>query len=311
MYVPAAVSRTGVDDSLENARRNALFAAWTHEQIEASKVLTLDSMALQRIGLSIGPDGTVQIRHPQTNPKSWIISESMKEHPDSGYVTYTLTLTHPDSIRKAKSDADPTASDGLGDGTYCAPVLVTNSRGQRFMRWTSKEEGERDPDVGSGKYTGKELVAVRVWSAGPATRSVMDTGEYYYLYWFEPNEEFLKALPADVRRSVERSRGIAPSSDDVSLPPRPIALIGTKVHPNPATSDHAMVEYTLTEERRVAVSVYDITGTRMRDIVVTEPRGSGNWKDAVSFEGIPNGYYLLAVTTDKGEQSVRPFILNR
>ena len=310
-HAPAATPRAVVDDSLEHARRNALYATWTGEQIQASTMLVLDSMTLSRIGLTIGADSTVQFRHPDTNPKSWIISESMKEHPDKGYVTYTLTFTHPDSARKEREKAIAKGETPLRDGLLCAPVLVTNSRGQTFSYRTSTEEGEATPDVGSGRYSGKELVAVRVWSGGPATRVASDTGEYYYLYWFEPTREFLDALPQKTRRSVERARGMAPSGEDASVSPHPIALVGAGMFPNPATSDHAMVEYTLNDERRVAVSVYDITGVRLRDIAVTEPRATGTYKDAVSFEGIPNGYYLLAVTTDRGEQSVRPFILNR
>lgn len=311
MHAPTAHSRTGVDDSLEHARRNALFAAWTSEQIQSSTVLVLDSIALRRIGLSIGPDSTVYFHHPDTNPKSWIVSEGMKEHPDKGYVTYTLTFTHPDSVRKAGVGSDANGDGHRGDATHCAPVLVTNSRGQTFTRLTSKEKGEKDPDVGSGKYAGKELVAVRVWSAGPATRLMSDTEDYYYLYWFEPSKEFLDALPADARRSVERARGMEPSSNEAPVPARPIALVGTSMHPNPATSDDAMVEYTLTEERRVAVTVYDITGTRLREVAVSDTRASGTWRENVSFEGIPNGYYLLAVTTDLGERNIRPFILKR
>lgn len=310
-HASALTPRAVVDDSLEHARRNALYATWTGEHIQASTVLVLDSAAMSRIGLSIGADSTVQFRHPDTNPRSWIVSEGMKEHPDKGYVTYTLTLTHPDSARKERDKAIEKGEDHLRDGMLCAPVLVTNSRGQTFISRTSKEKGERDPDVGSGNYTGKELVAVRVWSGGPATRLASDTGEYYYLYWFEPTREFLDALPQETRRSVERARGMAPSGDDASVSQQPIALVGASMFPNPATSDHAMVEYTLNDERRVAVSVYDISGTRLRDIAVSDMRVSGTWQDAVSFEGIPNGYYLLAVTTDRGEQSVRPFILNR
>lgn len=310
-HAPTSTPRAVVDDSLDHARRNALYAAWTGEHIQASTVLVLDSAAMSRIGLSIGADSTVQFLHPDTNPRSWIVSEGMKEHPDKGYVTYTLTFTHPDSARKEREKAIEKGEDHLPDGMLCAPVLVTNSRGQTFIIRTSKEKGERDPDIGSGNYTGKELVAVRVWSGGPATRLASDTGEYYYLYWFEPTREFLDALPQETRRSIERARGMAPSGDDASVSPHPIALVGASMFPNPTTSDHAMVEYTLNDERRVAVSVYDITGTRLRDIAVTEPRATGTYKDAVSFEGIPNGYYLLAVTTDKGEQSVRPFILNR
>jgi hypothetical protein len=233
----------------------------------------------------------------------------MKEHPEKGYVTYTMTFTHPDSVRKSKTER--VDADASRDCLSCSPVLVTNSRGQTFMRTTTSEKGEQRPDVGSGKFAVNELVAVRLWSAGPATASETDTGEYYYLYWFEPTAEFLAALPADVCRSVERARGLPPSNKDAEVPLQPIALVGTAMHPNPATSDHVTVEYTLTEERRVAVSVYDVKGARLRDVAVSDTRASGTWHDAVSFEGIPNGYYLLAVTTDRGEQRIQPFILNR
>ncbi|MFZ1731151.1 MAG: T9SS type A sorting domain-containing protein [Bacteroidota bacterium] len=179
------------------------------------------------------------------------------------------------------------------------------------MRFTEREENEERPVVGTGKFTGQELVAVRVRSRGPAIAVASDTNDYYYLYWFEPTEDFLAALPVDVRNSIKRERGMPPSGDDAAVPLRPIALVGTSMHPNPATSDVATVDYTLTDARRVAISVYDITGERVRDVAVSDTRASGMWQDNVSFEGIPNGYYLLAVTTDQGEQSIQPIILKR
>lgn len=304
---PEYISRA--DDSLNQRRLNTIFASWTKDQIRASMVLNLDSVSLRRIGLVIGADSSIGHRHVPDNPKAWIVEESMKEHPEKGYVTYTMTLTHPDSVRKSKTER--VDADASRDCLSCSPVLVTNSRGQTFMRTTRSEKGEQRPDVGSGKFAANELVAVRLWSAGPATALETDTGEYYYLYWFEPTEDFLAALPADVRRSVERARGMEPSAEDAAMPLQPIALVGSRMHPNPATSNFATVEYTLSESRRVALTVYDITGGRLRDVAVSDTRASGTWQENVSFEGIPNGYYLLAVTTDRGEQRIQPFILKR
>lgn len=306
---PGSTSRA--DDSLNHLRLNTIFASWTQEQIAVSRVLNLDSAALRRIGIIVNADSSVFHKHPRTNPKSWIIESGMKEHADSGYVTYTWTFSRPDSTGKSSTAKAVQEDIGKNVCASCEPVLVTNSRGETFMRSTRSEKGEERPDVGTGRFSGGELVAVRVSSTGPVSASNNNTGEYYYLYWFEPTADFLAALPPDVRRSVERARGMEPSAEDAAMPLQPIALVGTRMHPNPATSNLATVEYTLSESRRVALTVYDITGGRLRDVAVSDTRASGTWQENVSFEGIPNGYYLLAVTTDRGEQRIQPFILKR
>ncbi len=173
--------------------------------------------------------------------------------------------------------------------------------------YTRMVKGHLDA-VGSGEYVGSELIPLRI-----QTRNVtLSTAEedYYYLYWFEPTPEFLAAIPARVRRAIEGGSG-SPIAEEQTDALAAKVLASSSVHPNPATQDFATVEYTLREKRRVAISVYDITGERLKNVAVSENRDSGVWQDNVSLEGIPNGYYLLAVTTDQGEQSVHPLLLKR
>ena len=296
-------------DSLERRRMNEAFASWTKERIEGYTVYEFNAATLSRIGITIDEDGTII-------EEQGGLRIGMRELPNDGSVMYSFMGLRPASPKDSVTLSEPRPKSNiqmqLTDSTVdepewceCNAVLVTNSRGRTYGHSSSSGSATDPNAIGSGKFKNWELVPVKI--PAPADLKRDDEHEFFYLFWYEPTGNFLAVLPPDIRSDIlqrlNRLRG-------VDAPP-PAALARASVYPNPATSDVVTVDYTLSEERSVAVSVYDITGVRLRDIAVTEPRATGTYKDAVSFEGIPNGYYLLAVTTDKGEQSVRPFILNR
>lgn len=303
------VRASAASDSLERRHMHEAFASWTKERIEGYTVYEFDAATLSRIGITIDEDGTIIEEHGG-------LRIGMREQPHDGSVLYYFMGLRPATPKDSVVLLDPRPKSNiqmqLTDSTVdepewceCNAVLITNSRGRTYGH-TYSSGSPNDPDaVGSGKFKNGELVPVRL--PAPADLKRDDESEFFYLFWYEPTGDFLAVLPPDIRIEIQqrlnRLRGTYAAP--------PLALAEASVYPNPATSDMVTVDYTLKEERRIAVSVYDITGVHLRDVAVTDTRASGNWKDAVSFEGIPNGYYLLAVTTDKGEQSVRPFILNR
>ena len=72
------------NDSLERVndihRRNAMYASWTKDRIEAYAVYELDSLELVRIGITVLPDGSI-FRVVDARPSSRF-TITMKEQPD-------------------------------------------------------------------------------------------------------------------------------------------------------------------------------------------------------------------------------------
>jgi hypothetical protein len=59
------------------------------------------------------------------------------------------------------------------------------------------------------------------------------------------------------------------------------------------------------------LTIYDVNGKRVKDLAATPLRDPGEWQESFPLVGIPDGYYLLTVTTDKGEQNIHPMVLRR
>jgi hypothetical protein len=180
------------------------------------------------------------------------------------------------------------------------------------MRSISDSILSRPVKLAHGTTTLQELIPVRIMLQGVPGEPSMNGN--FTVYWYEPTPEFLAALPARVQKAVQKAKEQREQRREKSkfnnALPTPLTLEAC-VYPNPVTQDVATVHYSLPEASRVAVSLYDITGTRMRELSVCESRNEGNWENLLSLQGVPAGMYLLAVTTERGEQAVQKIIVQR
>ncbi len=293
--------------------RNNLFASWVRERVQGYNIHELDPLELRRIGLVVADDGTVW----RTKGKT---AEGMQEVDGRNTTRWFIQFkaTNPvDSARLAqefqKGEAE-TKRTGVNHPIQVAeeinvePVLITNSRGYTFSHSQDITNAGDPSTIGSGKYRGQELVAIRVQYKGPAMPA--DTAGYFYIYWYEPSEGFLTLLPPRVRQEIAqrqetRSTGGA-TSDKLAG-----GLTVSTLHPNPVTQDVATLHFTLSEARSIMLTIYDVNGKRVKDLAATPLRDPGEWQESFPLVGIPDGYYLLTVTTDKGEQNIHPMVLKR
>ena len=72
-----------------------------------------------------------------------------------------------------------------------------------------------------------------------------------------------------------------------------------------------MLRVTFTEQRNFTVGLYDLLGKKLRDVGESETGANETWEQKVSLDGLAAGVYLLAVTTDRGEQLVRQIVKGR
>lgn len=83
------------------------------------------------------------------------------------------------------------------------------------------------------------------------------------------------------------------------------AIEGTYLYPNPAPEGRTTLHYKLLENRLVSVTLFDIWGRRIRELVSPESRTAGEGEFALGCGDLPEGMYIVVLQTDKGEQSVQ------
>ena len=69
-----------------------------------------------------------------------------------------------------------------------------------------------------------------------------------------------------------------------------------------------MLQVSCTVKCSFAVGLYDLLGKKLRDVGESEVGASQTWEQKVSLDGLAAGVFLLAVTTDRGEQLVRQIV---
>jgi hypothetical protein len=289
-------SRDGMTerDREQHKRDIELYASWTKQRIEGYTVYELDTAELARIGIVLTAGGGVLERNQGGH------STEMRQEPD-GIVTYRFSF-------KANKDSTQQQSTQVKANNA---ILVTNSRGQTYSQVLRAGKGPAGIASEGNSDFMKALIPIKVPTSNPAV--VTESGDYFYLYWFEPEPGFIDLLPLRVRRAIEEAQRQLRDEESRereggAAVPRTLAA---SIFPNPVTQENATVEYTLPESRRVAVSMYDITGERVRSMAISDMREKGTWQDQLPIGDVPNGLYLLSVTTDQGEQSVQPIIVER
>jgi len=80
------------------------------------------------------------------------------------------------------------------------------------------------------------------------------------------------------------------------------------VFPNPAQGSSTTLQLTFSEARKFTVGLYDLLGKKLRDVAESSIAAKQNWEEAISLDGLSAGIYLVAVTTDHGEQTVQQIV---
>lgn len=146
------------------------------------------------------------------------------------------------------------------------------------------------------------------------------------IFWFIPNEEFLKSLPERYSQMVRNELFINDNIENHEVPPE-LACKGfpnaesiydicrlssgsvkiLDIFPNPA-KEFTTCKFLLTEPRVLKITLHDIEGKLIKEYKNTSyPAGENEYK--LDLTSLKKGFYMLALTTDKGEQVVKRFIL--
>lgn len=87
------------------------------------------------------------------------------------------------------------------------------------------------------------------------------------------------------------------------------ALSDATLYPNPATNGATTLSFALGDDRTVSVSVVDLSGTTVADVVRGQRFTSGTRDVSIPLNGIAPGMYVVKVQTEKGEMLAKRIIV--
>lgn len=87
------------------------------------------------------------------------------------------------------------------------------------------------------------------------------------------------------------------------------ALSDATLYPNPATHGATTLSFALGEDRLISVSVVDLSGATVADVVRSQRFASGMRDVSIPVSGIAPGMYVVKVQTDKGEMLSKRIIV--
>jgi hypothetical protein len=151
----------------------------------------------------------------------------------------------------------------------------------------------------------------------------LEQGKINYIMWFEPTAELVSLLPESVRRSLEPEMLAIQSTPRDACKGAPVesdkaifdvwracagAIEKLSIYPNPSKGA-VNINYSLTGERTVTVTVHDLSGKELFVLQGAKTLPAGDYKDNFTLRGLPAGMYLISVTTNKEERAVQRVII--
>ncbi|MDB5035334.1 MAG: hypothetical protein JWQ98_2575 [Chlorobi bacterium] len=140
------------------------------------------------------------------------------------------------------------------------------------------------------------------------------------ILWYYPTPEFVAALPARYRISLQKELTVIADVVECNLPPGeacsrmtgvPLlsnyckrisgALSGLSVSPNPAHGSMTM-RYTVENQRTIRAALYGIRGEFVRELMAATTAVPGTHMVNVELGGVTPGAYVVVVRSDREEQ---------
>lgn len=150
----------------------------------------------------------------------------------------------------------------------------------------------------------------------------VDGGEDDFILWYKATDIFLSKLPEDIKNRLApelaalsdgASCGNAPVEKDQALTDAWSGCSGVvknmKVFPNPIKNSVVNTEFDLDKQRVVSAAVYDLSGKKVKDLVVNENMGAGQYQESYEINGLNPGLYYLVISTEIGEQALQRIVI--
>jgi hypothetical protein len=304
------------------------------ERIEPLRVYLLDAMELDRLGIHVSVDGEVEYSslgmsesikiENQYNVYSMELQpsiESLKKRRNIEFHVVLITDSHGNryAYDMARSGSKTPSLEGKSYERESSGTVPRDSALQRAATYRYSVNSDEIRGV-------QDLIALRVNTVSLATRQYAPEDQYL-LFWYEKTSELLQALPDRVSKRIDPL--FVPNAEGLNSPsqkktdatikakeaakqtlPTSAGSFTMNIFPNPVQAASTTLRVTFTESRHFTVGLYDILGKKLRDVAEGSIASAQDWEQVISLDGLSAGIYLVAVTTDRGEQTVRQIIKN-
>ena len=145
--------------------------------------------------------------------------------------------------------------------------------------------------------------------------------------WYYPTQEFLYALPAQYSSQIKTELGMIDNVKNGTVTIDQAcgklyneasffdfcrvssgAVTDVKAYPNPAT-DKTNLTYDLKIGCKISITLHDLNGKHIKTFANYENQFAGRQKINIPLSEFEKGFYLLAITTEKGEQVIQRLII--
>ncbi len=139
------------------------------------------------------------------------------------------------------------------------------------------------------------------------------------ILWYDPTEEFIARLPERIQSYLNTRKRDFPSAPAQTLAQGDLffdtwnvdngAISELSVMPNPATDGRVELHFTLAEQRDISISLLDMFGRPAASPMEPTSLPPGNHSKTIQINGLPFGFYLLAIQSGNGEQAIQRLIV--
>ncbi len=120
----------------------------------------------------------------------------------------------------------------------------------------------------------------------------LDNKRDVYL-WFDPSDLITK--PDELEKTTEPIK-------DAGF------MENIRIAPNPTKDGKAQIKFLLKNDATISISLYDISGQKVVDILTATYKSSGDYTFNINAEALADGMYLVLIQNDKGEMITQKII---
>ncbi|MBE2189452.1 MAG: T9SS type A sorting domain-containing protein, partial [Candidatus Kapabacteria bacterium] len=142
------------------------------------------------------------------------------------------------------------------------------------------------------------------------------------IFWFEPTDELLEVVPDNIKSQVAAEIEAINSSEDICKAAPETgsetimdvwrscsgAVENMMVYPNP-TNGPVSVNFQLKEDRKVKLSIHDLTGKLLMTLSPETLIRKGEFRENFNLNKLTPGMYLLVAQTHYGEQTLQRIVI--
>lgn len=276
------------------------------QTISTVRMLNLSEYNLAKLGIKISGEGVFYNENSMANKNSKNISRK-------------IILTK-NSI-KVKS----TSKNELDDIQPFAPIFAVNvfKNGSAVFYNQSKDLQYHFDSTGALKNENtdanpdwiNQLVCISIEFSPKSSNKKIATKNTAYL-WYKVSTQFLEALPLDVAEPIwsemftpEQAIENSPKGRYTDSWRGTNELLNTKpLFPNPA-NESTTLEFSLSSTSILSISLYDITGQKIKDFSNNQQYQQGNNTYNIPLDGLSEGMYLVVINPKGAEPAVQRLII--